>query len=242
MINKEALEALGLTENDSRVCITLLTHGPQRVADLERIVGIHRRNLYDSLSRLEKMEVVNSFIRNGVRYFQIASMDLLSDMLRKKEEEIHGFLSGIKKIEREYRIPEVHILSGEKGVKMLLDDELRTGKPIYGIASSGFEKRVWDYLARTPHRILAADLPVKLVYTKSDVENRKKALKYDFVEVRVVPDEYKSSVALELYGDTSCIILENIIIRIRDKEVNHKFMMFFNSLWKMRKRTQAPLD
>lgn len=235
MIKEEALEALGLTRNDARVCITLLTHGPQRVADLEKITGIHRRNLYDSLNRLGSMGFVDSFIRNDKQYFQITSIDVLEGALEKKGESIKEFLSGMREVKREYKIPEVHILAGEKGVKMLLDDELRTGKPIYGIASSGFEKMVWDYLDKTPHKVASAGLPAKLVYIESDVENRERAQEHGFAMIRVVPDEYKSSVALEFYGDTSCIILERMIIRIRDKEVTKRFRMFFDSLWKIGK-------
>jgi sugar-specific transcriptional regulator TrmB len=233
MIKEDALEALGLTGNDARVCTTLLTHGPQRVADLEKITGIHRRNLYDSLNRLGSRGFVDSFVRNDKQYFQITSPDVLEEALERKEESIKEFISEMKGIKREYKIPEVHILAGEKGVKMLLDDELRTGKPVYGIASSGFEKMVWEYLDRTPHKVTSAGFPTRLVYIESDVENREKALKHGIAEIRVVPDEYRSSVALELYGDTSCIILENMIIRIKDGEVTERFRMFFDSLWKI---------
>ena len=235
MINQEALEALGLTRNDAKVCLALFRHGPQRVADLEKTVGIHRRNLYDSFSRLESEEFVSSFIRNDRQYFQIASVAVFEEALKDREESIKEFLSGMKEVKREYKIPEVHILAGEKGVKTMLDDELRVGGPVYTIASSGYEKKIWDYFDETPHRIMATGNPVKLVYVESDVENRERALKHPFTEVRTVPDEYKSSVAVELYGDTSCIILEDMIIRIRDKEVTERFRMFFDSLWKIGK-------
>ena len=236
MINEEALETLGLTKNDAKVCVTLLTYGPQRVADLEKIVGIHRRNLYDSLSRLESESYTSSFIRNDKQYFQITNLDIFEEALKKKEESIKEFLSEMKKVKKEYEIPEVHILAGEKGVKMLLDDELRTGKTVYGIATSGFESAIWDYLDKTPHKVMTSDIQGKLVYIESDIENRKRALKHGFIEVHVVPDEYKSSVGLELYGDTSCILLKNMMIRIRDKEVTKRFKMFFDSLWKIGKK------
>jgi len=235
MINEATLEVLGLTKNDAKVCVALLRYGPQKVADLEKIVGIHRRNIYDSLSRLESEGFVSSFIRNDRQYLQVTSLGALENALRKKDDEIKDFLSEMKKAKREYKIPEVHILTGDKGVKMLLDDELRIGEPVYGIASSGFERMVWDYLDKTPHKIATAGIPVKLIYTESDVKNRERALKHGLAKIKTVPDEYKSSVALELYGDTSCIILENIIIRIRDKEVTKRFKMFLDSLWKIGK-------
>lgn len=233
MIKEEALAALGLTKIDAQVCVTLLARGPQRVADLERACGVHRRNLYDSLGRLENLGFVSAFIRNDKKYFQIASKDLLDEKLREQKEAISEFILEMQKVEQVRGIPEVHILVGERGIKILLDDEARCGKPIYGVASSGFEKAIWNYLDKTPHRAIA--LPIRLIYTESDVENRKRALAHGNVSVRTVPDEHKSPVALELYGDTSCIILENTIIRMKDRDVSARFRMFFDTLWRMGK-------
>jgi hypothetical protein len=130
----------------------------------------------------------------------------------------------------------VEVLAGEMGIRMLLDDEARCGKQVCGIASSGVERAIMEYLDKTPHKVLG--LHVRLIYTESDAENRKMALSHKF-KVRIVPDSYRSTVGLDFYGDTSCILLENVIIRIRDKRVTARFRMFFDTLWRMGRDAEA---
>ena len=88
---------------------------------------------------------------------------------------------------------------------------------------------------KNPHKVTSSGIKVKLLYIQSDKKNITKAKKQGFVEIRVIPDEYKSSVALELYGLNVCIILENIIIKISDEKIVKRFRLFFDSLWKIGK-------
>jgi sugar-specific transcriptional regulator TrmB len=206
------------------------------MSDLEKITGVHRRNIYESLSRLSDHRFVSAYLENDIKYFQIVSVDLIEAKLRQKSQSIDSFISRLKKIKKEAAAPHVHVLSGNRGVKMLLDDELKSGEPVYGIASSGFEKVLWDYLDSTPHKLVKQGPPVYLIYTESDRENMRGAIEHGYAEVRVVPDEYKSAIGLEMYGDTSAILLEHFIIKIKDNEVTQRFKMFFDTLWKISKK------
>ena len=63
---KTLLSELGLTENESTVYEMLLRDGPSLAGKITQKTGIHRRNVYDCLERLNKKGLVG-FVKENNR-------------------------------------------------------------------------------------------------------------------------------------------------------------------------------
>ncbi|VVC04839.1 HTH-type sugar sensing transcriptional regulator TrmBL1 [Candidatus Burarchaeum australiense] len=235
-MNEEGLQLIGLTRNDARIYLALARFGPLKAGEVERRTGIHRRNVYDSLNRLEKRGFVSQYMLNKVQVFQAAEIDAIIGELGKKQELLGETIQEFKGMEREAKVPEVQLLVGENGVKFLMDDEAKTAKTVYAISTSGFECQIWDFLEKTPHKITQGMAPTKIIFVESDRKIAERAKRFKFTDVRFVPDVYRSSVGFDIYGDNVAILMKTAIIKIKNEEIAASFRRFFDYLWKIGKK------
>ncbi|MBN2477941.1 hypothetical protein JXB01_01490, partial [Candidatus Micrarchaeota archaeon] len=88
MLNEEAFRIIGLTENDSKICLSLISEGFQRIGDMEKTTKLHRRSIYDSINRLEKRGFVVSFLKNNKKYYQLADTKKIVDEINERITEL----------------------------------------------------------------------------------------------------------------------------------------------------------
>ena len=65
-MEEELLAEFGLTRNEIRVYLTLLKMGSALAGEITEKTGIHRRNIYDSLERLQEKGLVSFVIINNI--------------------------------------------------------------------------------------------------------------------------------------------------------------------------------
>jgi|SRR5208283_1577296 len=222
-------------KNDSKVCQALIENGALKIAEIEKRTGTHRRNIYDSIARLTKDGYASSYVKNNKQYFEVTDIEKILERLKEKSEEIEEAINGLSRAKEKSGKPEIRIYEGDEGVKLLLDDEIRVGKTVCALVTASFERDLWNYLEKNFHPTLKGEVKVRLVYTESDRDLAERGKKFPFVKIRVVPDSYRSAVGLEIYGDRACIITGEMMVRIKDKEVAKRFMMFFEEMWRIGK-------
>lgn len=232
MVKTEILETLLPSKNDAKVCGALLNFGEQNVGELGRATGIHRRNIHDSLNRLIERGFVSKITKNNVQFFRISDAENIIDRLEIKKAEIEEAIPEIMKTKDRSEEPEIQFWTGPNAFKYMLEDELKTKDKIYVISATHFEEKIWDYYEKNYYKVLRGENKLKILFVQKDKEIGKKAEKYRWVEARYLPDTYQSEVGFELYRDNVCLILPNIIIRIKSKEIKGRMKTFFDLLWK----------
>jgi HTH-type transcriptional regulator, sugar sensing transcriptional regulator len=68
-MNKQLFYSLGLTKNETKVYLTLMDLGAAQAGQITEKSGIHRRNVYDSLSRLMEKGLVSFVTVNNKKIF-----------------------------------------------------------------------------------------------------------------------------------------------------------------------------
>ena len=238
MINEEIFELIGLGKNDGKICLALISEGHQRINELEKKTGLHRRTINDCVSRLESKGYVLSFLKNGKRYWRVTDVNRIISEMKEKEKEINETIPKLLKVKSEQESSEISIFTGEDAIKLMMEDELRSDEPTYVICSREFEERFWEYAEKQMYKRIFFGKPGYLIYQEKDREISKKAKKLASVEMnmRFVPEKYRTNVGFEICGDSLYIQTKKDIIKIKNQEVVNGLRKYFDLLWSIGKK------
>ena len=84
----ESIMQLGLTEADAQVYVYLALNGPQKAKQITQKMNLYKEQLYRSLKKLQKKDIVESTDEHPAVYSAIPfekALDLLAEI--KKEQE-----------------------------------------------------------------------------------------------------------------------------------------------------------
>jgi len=238
MDDVETLQMAGLTENDSKIYYHLLKEGRATGSAAAGKLGLHRRNVYESLERLSNKGLASFVLINGRKYYSANVTEMLG-ALEDRKKAIEELIPELEKPHLMMKVPEVQILTGKEGMKILFRDEYLARKPIHIIAAKNYEKKTWDYFDITPDKIVALGLKIKLLYPETEraLGERAKKGRGKAIEVRYLPEKYSSDVGIEVYGDNVAIELEeDLILKMKSEKAAKRFMDYFNILWELAKK------
>lgn len=115
------LIALGLTQYENKAYETILKKGKGSAMDISKESGVPYGRIYDTLSSLQDKGLIN-LIPEKTKKFQVASIDNLKHMLKKKKDEIESISKQIESItinvEEQNKNP--LFLTGKKNFKRLM--------------------------------------------------------------------------------------------------------------------------
>jgi len=128
------LVKLGLSENESLVYITLLTHGPSSVRRLAGITGINRGTAYDCLKALKESELVCHYNEESKQHFVAEDPSKLTNLLQQQKSELDRLTGSVENMIPELKSlydngggkPAVRYYEGPNGVRTILLDVLET--------------------------------------------------------------------------------------------------------------------
>ena len=84
---EELLREIGLSKNEARVYEALLQAGEASVQTISLKSKVHRRNVYDSLSKLLEKGLASEVFIKGEKHFKAINPRRLLELLKEKEEK-----------------------------------------------------------------------------------------------------------------------------------------------------------
>ena len=131
MNNQKILEEFGLTPSESKIYLILLEQGACLAGTISRNTGIHRRSVYDTIERLIQKGLVSYIKSNNRKYFEAVNPDKLTEILKKKEEDINSILPELKALQQMSEGKnETLFFRGKAALKTAFDDQLDKAKDI----------------------------------------------------------------------------------------------------------------
>lgn len=232
----EPLRGIGLSESDVKVYLALLKLGKANVTQVAEESGVHRTNIYSILDKLKEMGLVSYFQEDNRMKFKTTNPDNLINHIKESEEAIKLLLPDLKKIQESYTEKvSVEIFRGERGMKSAFKDILRTKKNVVGFGMSGqLREHLPVFAAQWLRDIKMLKIKNKYIYSEGT------ALIEEQFEVRILPKNFTTPVATQIYGDKILIsIWEPILlaIMIKSKDVADNYRKHFDLLWKIAKPT-----
>jgi len=240
---QETLERMGFTLNETKTYLSLLNLGSCLASDLAKKTGLHRRPVYDALSRLIEKGLASHVIKAGKKYFQASNPEKIIDILKERENEIKDLMPDLQekfqKIKPEF-LAEVY--EGREGLKTVMELILNDKGGWLTIGSTGKgQETLQYYLEQFSKRREKLGIKRKILTasTQKGIEYSKILKKQKFIDVRFLSKEIQNPQTIWIFGNKVAIILvsieQPIIFLIDSKDISNSFKEYFNLLWRQAK-------
>ena len=141
-----ALEAWGLTPKEIKVYLALLELGEATTFRIAELTRINRVTLYDLLGALAEKGIVGVTIKEKVKYFYPAKPQVLSEILKEKQQSIQRILPLlVRRMGTIGKRPKIEFYEGSKGIDAIHQDVLSTAKSIQAYGSYAITSKTAKY-------------------------------------------------------------------------------------------------
>ena len=242
-MNKDLFYSLGLTSNETKVYISLIELGNSQVAQITEKSGIHRRNVYDSISRLMEKGLVSSVTVNNNKIFSPVNPKRFLEIIDEKSYELGNlkrkFREMLPELELMTKLKDSHdvrFFKGAEGLKSVFEDILRTKEDYMGY---GPKDELTDILRHYYKHVIERRIKAKIRTRFICGEESRDKKPNPYSQIRYIPQEYSSKAALRIYGNKVAIMLltkdEPLAIVIKNKSIADGYRKYFEVMWKAAK-------
>ena len=98
MAYTELFEELGMSPNEAKIYETLVTGVEMAVSEISVKAKVHRRNVYDALSRLLEKGLVFQIFQKGENMYRSVPPQKLMEVLEEKKRGLQNVLPTLSKL------------------------------------------------------------------------------------------------------------------------------------------------
>lgn len=240
---EDILRDIGLSTNEARVYEAMLETGEANVQTISLKSKVHRRNVYDSLSKLiEKGLVSGAFVR-GEKNFRPISPSRLLDIIKEKEEKISSIMPSLfTKYNFTESDTDAQMYRGIEGFKTYLSDILKTKKTVYFIGAKAFwlDPRLKHFLPHFEKERKKVGIKFKHIFDYEVKEKKPEILKLVGKPYKFLPKKYSSPTAIDIFGDYVVTFVgvkpgqlyeEPLQFVIKNRILANGYRKFFDFMW-----------
>ena len=200
---EELLRAIGLSTNEAKVYEALLQKGEASVQTISLKSKVHRRNVYDSLSKLMEKGLASEFFFKGEKNFKAINPRRLLELLKEKEEKLNKLLPEMQlKYESIEEKEEAYLYRGIEGFKNYLQDILKTKETVYFIGAKAFwlDTRLNHFLPRFQRERKKLGIKFMHLFDYEVKEHNPEILKLAGKPYKFLPKKYSSPTSVDIFG------------------------------------------
>lgn len=246
---KTALLALGITDHEVDVYLTLAELGACTSGPLIAKTGLHRNVVYTALEHLiDRKFVLESQVR-GKKQFVVADPTVIASEFLQKAEIAQNAADEIGVLAKRQK-QEISVHEGNEEYLALLTGLIRQlpkggTKYVLGTGGEEFMTLTMRPIWRKYHKVAKAQgIKIKMIAYESQREAiADEVSKEGIYEVRYLPDEIENPAGVHIYPEADTML--NIIystderpvtaIRIKNDDLVLGQLNLFKNLWKMAK-------
>ena len=231
-----ALRQLGLSENEARVYAALCKEGEASAEQLSRVTRIHRRSVYDGLSALVAEGLATPVFSGSRKAFASTGVGSFFSRLDENRKYAQDFLQECELSRGEKpSVPVVRVFVGKPGIKAILDDVIREGKPFYNYGGAGYISQfVKNYFPQWDSKRCKAGILLRCIFTYSpELKTRFKHVA--LMDVRFIPRKYSSFAVWWLYANKLVLVFWSeapFAIVVESEEFAKTYSNFFTIMWR----------
>lgn len=199
------LEQIGLSPNEAKIYQTLLELKEAGVGRISAHSKIHRRNVYDTITRLIDKGLIFPIITKGENQYSPVDPDKLLEIVKEKEKNLLTVLPQLKqKYEGREEPQEAYIYRGLEGFKNYLRDILKSGQDVFFIGAKlgWLDPRIKTFLQ---HFLQEAKKKKIKFHHLFDWEVKEKSTKEELAKLdknyRFIPEQFSTLSATDIFGD-----------------------------------------
>jgi sugar-specific transcriptional regulator TrmB len=230
------LSRYGLTRVEEKVYMALLRNGSQQAGAITKVSGIHRRTVYDAISRLIEKGLI-SYIKSGnTKVYQAAHPERLLELLKEREDVLQKDMPQLEALyDSQPGRHETVFYRGKKGLKVLFDDQLKAeGEILMQGATPAAMERLQYYFPQYDRARVEKKLRVRLLFDQR-IRNKSYVKDIPLAEARILRTAHPQDVVTCIYGDSVAIVTfaeKPFGILIRERAIADQYRNYFEILWK----------
>lgn len=235
---KDTLQNIGLPKNEAIIYEALVRGGELSISRIAEKTGIHRRNVYDSLSRLVERGLVFRVLDSHENIFQAVNPEKLREIIREKSDQLEQVLPDLQKLYGSTSYEnEIFIMKGVEGWRNYLSDVLKTKKELLILnAKAKWQNKEFEQLIESfKLKAKREGIGVRALYESSGEQS---AL---YENSRIIPPKYTGSSAVSVY-DNKVVIFSTVPNKtensesetftvVVNREVADSFRKWFQFMW-----------
>ena len=234
------LETLGLTKIESKVYLALLENGNQAAGTITKATGVHRRTVYDAISRLIEKGLVSYIQTNTTKRYQAAHPERLQELQNEKIGELQKSMPLLETLfDTQPSRHETVFFRGKKGLKALFDDQLRQAGSVFMLGATPVAvEQLKYYFPHFDRERVKRKITVRMLFDQRG-KGQAYIAKIPLSSSRWINLGKAEDVVTCVYGDTVSIISfgDNPFgILIREAAVAKRYAATFELLWRVAKK------
>ena len=202
-MHEEIFKEAGLSVNETKVYEALLKLGESSVQNISVKSKVHRRNVYDSIAKLQEKGLVSESFIKGEKFFKPTNPERLIELLKEKQQKIQ---SALPKLKEEYEKvepkTEAYFYKGIEGFKSYLADILKTKETVYFIGAKAFwlDPRLEHFLHNFETERKRLGIKFMHIFDYEIKEKKPEILKLVGKPYKFLPKKYSSNTAIDIFG------------------------------------------
>lgn len=239
----DSLEKIGLTKNESKVYLFLVSEGPSIPLTISKRTVMHRSNVYDALKNLQEKGLVCSIFKSDKKFFKVSDPSRLSLLLNKQYKQItqrkvllKEILPLLKTSNKSKNKNQVAIYSGLEGIKSIFEQILKDKKTNHVLGAWDTYYLLRYYFENWHQRRVKLKIKDKMLFRNAKAD-RLPIYDLPYTEVRFLPKQFSSPMAVNIFGNKVALVFgfeeEPLAILINNKNIAKNFLDYFEILWKL---------
>lgn len=245
-MDTEILQKMGLSKNEIRTYMALLSLGKTTTGPLVKATSIPSSKIYAILGSLVEKGVVGYVIEGKIKRFSANRPEVLGHLIDLKEHELvrikHEFGTLLPTLASEYSVEKrtysVEILEGLRGIKSVYDLALnatRKGDTMYTMGYPVLASQLLNAYFREYHRKLNhKGVKANIIYDYDTWFGKKRARR-PHAEQRYLPKGIRTPGFVHIAADYVAIMVvtekQKTAILIKNREVAESYIQYFNLIW-----------
>lgn len=252
MIIETFLQNLGLSDNEVKVYLYLLTHGESIASVIGKRLEIKRATVYPILESLEKQELISTFEKNGTMHFDAVEPDdivyvceqRVSQMQRLKEKA-EGLHKEFRQLREQGKMPKLEIrgkikyYEGMDAVTDLINetlDEKHHEQLCFGLNTYHTELSGNDWQQYTKKRVKKGMRVRSIQPDKTEAIAYKARDKDELRETRLVPkSDFPGDSEINIIGDMIAMFTMKgqvpMGMKLYNKDLSQALRSIFELAW-----------
>jgi sugar-specific transcriptional regulator TrmB len=242
-MHEELLREIGLSVNESRIYEALLNTGEASVQQISLRAKVHRRNVYDSLTKLAEKGLASEVFVNGEKNFKATHPRRLMELVGEKQEKLAGILPDMeKRYESAEEKEEAYLYKGIEGFKNYLQDILKANETVYFIGAKAFwlDPRLRHFLPRFDRERKRRGIRFMHIFDYEVKEQKPDILKLVGRPYKFLPKGYSSQTSVDIFGDyvvtfvgvkPGVLYEEPVQFVMKSRRLADGYRKFFQYMW-----------
>ena len=200
----DILEELGLSQNEAKIYETLLTLGEATVNEISVRSKIHRRNIYDTMSRLVEKGLTFQVIGKGDNVYKPVDPNKLMELVEERQRKLQKIMPElISTYNNKPQLEAVYFYKGIEGFKNYLRDVLSSGEDVCFIGAKGawFDPRIKTFLEKFLKDAKKEGVTYRHLFDYEVKDSLPEVMKSVGKPYKFLPKEYSTPSMIDIFGD-----------------------------------------